>query len=1805
MPRLQMPDGALLDLPDGSTMEAQDAAARDYLSTMPKRAQAQPMDQNESVIRQAPPETWWDIAKSKALDFAETFPAMASDTAQANRNAKAAAALSITDDYRRRGVTVAPSDVEANLDRYTGHKEVRPGVVGMGLRNGLTYDEGVNLGMGALVAVGLGTAPVSTAIGLAGFEALGYFKGNLLEQTRKSYLTAKDLFTTGPGDDLFANRRTFEDGTYRNLRDFLPETASTPLKAIFDAAEFAAMGKTLHAAYGPAKIAAERAFEVATHNVITEVRGPERVFISPEKIRDIFQTGEKIGPEEAGLVSSLGLNAQQYRNAFDYGLNIEVPTAKVTRMVEKPWWGKVRELFKIDPHEAYTARTEVMGETKGTIPVAELPEGGVTAAARPTVAAPTPSGGAGPGLAGEPAAEAVSAVAGQAWSGFMASDVAPGEAAAPGLTVGAVKAELAALEAAGIMPPGINVVQSVAELPPNIRAHMTPEISAKRVMGAYDTRSRLAHLVADSLRSPSDVLTTGLHEAATHGGLHAMAEEMALKDGVRFGPSYQALQTELLNIYDSRPAEALDLAQRYGIKPGADGQFTPSQKAMIAEELVAAHVGEPDKWTDRYIAAIQRWIREIAKALGKTWDVSQAEVRDLLRRAKEASFRRAAGQGQPQGLGPSAERVTASFAAKERTPEEIAQEISATPLYPDALPPAGSPDMAYLTMLNEASARALESSMKRVSAQSRKAETDARQTFKEMEAANPVAIVSKIQINHGSAMAFFGKQALEGVPGGRLTKSGGAQVDLVAQENGISTDDVLAALKYSSKAALAAHMDSYKASLPGPAQSDLPFAPTALEDFQAGVHRFGGLDKSYIEGNYPPEIVAVLNAGNMLKKGGAHPEALAQQLGYADESAMLNTVYGALTETLTAEQALRSQLEASGEMARHALDSDEYAAYLDEQAKILERLLGGPRTRKAPKILDPGNPTFAELQVDESAALEAALKRAERASRDAFRAGDVEGALEQKEHQKAIVERARARREMRQEISGIKRELEKAAGNTKLPLEYQDRVAAILDSVDIRRGAQTQKRLDSLAEFLDRQEALGEDTSYIPVELIERLQKTPLSTYTIEDLRDLRSSVARLVHLGGLKNKLIASKQARDFESTVQDLVVGIFDKANLDALELAKPVDGPLLGVEQPSLFGKLRAPADTWLAQSMGPEFIVRALDGFKGEGPVHDAIWSAQKHANDAELLRLEQHREAMDRILAPVVAEGHKFFSKKYTVPGVRGLLTLNQAVSIHLNSQRPVNVDHMVRGNKLTMDEIKAVSGWLPEQYRQMSEEVWNYNESLFEDINANNIALSGERLEKTAGRYYPASMDYALSQRGNQQLAAMAAGEKLQESPYIRPGTRASFRERATGGNQPLKLDVSVWVQHLMAEAVDTTRTLAARDTSRLLMDQRVKQAITLARGEDEYNALVSWVKVQRDTGRPRMDSVDKLMEGLRGNFTTAQLVLNVGNILQQPFSLLNVASEPGIGPLDMAWGISNYVANPNAATAFASSKSAFLRNRISFDTMAGDRELAAMAAKANALDAGLIAEAKRLGFYPTVVMDRVATVPTWNIGYRRGMLDSNGDEAKAIDYADSLVARTQSSSDKLHRPELMNAQGWRRFVTMFMTWQMAYTNQFRENVGRVMDQPSAENILQFTKYVFWALMVQTALTSPMQYGRLPDKKELAKDILAAPARGIPIVGPLVNTFGRMAIGAYAPPYSASPLERIPQGMVDLGSAMKSNTAGSGTRAWMEALELGSYATGVPVAPVTKAVRAVQEKRKTGKGNVLNLAVPRQRELKK
>jgi len=121
-----------------------------------------------------------------------------------------------------------------------------------------------------------------------------------------------------------------------------------------------------------------------TKDVITEYKLPQRVYIDAEKIKSIFQTGEKISPEELKLVSSLGLSGDEYRNAIQNGLAIEIPTEKIVTIMDKPYWAKIKGFFGLEPtldkQVISTAKPEVgprayleAGKPEETVPVETKP----------------------------------------------------------------------------------------------------------------------------------------------------------------------------------------------------------------------------------------------------------------------------------------------------------------------------------------------------------------------------------------------------------------------------------------------------------------------------------------------------------------------------------------------------------------------------------------------------------------------------------------------------------------------------------------------------------------------------------------------------------------------------------------------------------------------------------------------------------------------------------------------------------------------------------------------------------------------------------------------------------------------------------------------------------------------------------------------------------------------------------------------------------------------------------------------------------------------------------------------------------------------------------------------------------------------------------------------------------------------------------------------------------------------------------------------------------------------------------------
>lgn len=126
-----------------------------------------------------------------------------------------------------------------------------------------------------------------------------------------------------------------------------------PLDEILNLVTPILLGKGIDAASGKvAPLVKEKFNEVkqnVTKDIATQYNIPQNVYIEASKIRDIFQTGKLISPEEEALVRSLGLDGTAYKEAIRNGLTIEVPSEKVVTITDKPYWAKLKTILGREP----------------------------------------------------------------------------------------------------------------------------------------------------------------------------------------------------------------------------------------------------------------------------------------------------------------------------------------------------------------------------------------------------------------------------------------------------------------------------------------------------------------------------------------------------------------------------------------------------------------------------------------------------------------------------------------------------------------------------------------------------------------------------------------------------------------------------------------------------------------------------------------------------------------------------------------------------------------------------------------------------------------------------------------------------------------------------------------------------------------------------------------------------------------------------------------------------------------------------------------------------------------------------------------------------------------------------------------------------------------------------------------------------------------------------------------------------------------------------------------------------------------
>lgn len=178
------------------------------------------------------------------------------------------------------------------------------------------------------ITAGLMAHPLSTILGIATFEALGEAESAAI--------------ALGKGETY----RAFQK---KGLVDLLPEDVNELTKTVVDTVDFMAKGMAAKGMFEKAPGLAEK----VAKKITVEHRLPRSLYIDPADLKAELQRGGVLSAEEAKIYGELGLSGSAAQHAIERGLHIAVPVERITRISDKPYFARLKKLFRIDPEERH------------------------------------------------------------------------------------------------------------------------------------------------------------------------------------------------------------------------------------------------------------------------------------------------------------------------------------------------------------------------------------------------------------------------------------------------------------------------------------------------------------------------------------------------------------------------------------------------------------------------------------------------------------------------------------------------------------------------------------------------------------------------------------------------------------------------------------------------------------------------------------------------------------------------------------------------------------------------------------------------------------------------------------------------------------------------------------------------------------------------------------------------------------------------------------------------------------------------------------------------------------------------------------------------------------------------------------------------------------------------------------------------------------------------------------------------------------------------------------------------------------
>ena len=327
-----LPKGFVLEseippLPKGFVLEDDSDIKVDNVKTKVEKPKEEKVDKVQPGLRVAPEPTFGQKFKSLIQGMFED---------DLTTNVKSQMIYQISKDTGK-----SLQEVSKDYDKLIRDPEIT------GIIPDPTVMEGADIAFTGAIAAGLSTNPITAGLGIATFMAIDEVQNAIISGTTKG---------------------KYEFGGGKNLAYLLPEDATRTSREFVEIIDLIGKGIVVGKITPKARQQFKKASEFITKQFIKEYKMPKTIYMDANKVKSILRASDKdvISKSEKDLLLDLNLKGPQYRKAIRDGISIEIPAEKVTKMVDRPWWGQVKEVFKI-PKIDKVVGVEKFGETKQTV----------------------------------------------------------------------------------------------------------------------------------------------------------------------------------------------------------------------------------------------------------------------------------------------------------------------------------------------------------------------------------------------------------------------------------------------------------------------------------------------------------------------------------------------------------------------------------------------------------------------------------------------------------------------------------------------------------------------------------------------------------------------------------------------------------------------------------------------------------------------------------------------------------------------------------------------------------------------------------------------------------------------------------------------------------------------------------------------------------------------------------------------------------------------------------------------------------------------------------------------------------------------------------------------------------------------------------------------------------------------------------------------------------------------------------------------------------------------------------------------